>query len=80
MEWLFAVSDTIPVEMRAEALLNADPRRFGDDTRRHSEEMLAVVAADFALAVTAAAAVPAAAALVAATAAPGSAKRKTGVD
>ncbi|MGI9646672.1 MAG: TetR/AcrR family transcriptional regulator [Ilumatobacteraceae bacterium] len=47
VEWLFAVSDTIPVEMRAEALLNADPRRFGDDTRRHSEEMLAVVAAEF---------------------------------
>ena len=36
-----------PVEMRAEALLNADPRRFGDDTRRHSEEMLGVVAAEF---------------------------------
>ena len=33
--------------MRAEALLNADPRRFGDDTRRHSEEMLGVVAAEF---------------------------------
>ncbi len=47
VEWLFTVSDTIPVEMRAEALLNADPRRFGDDTRRHSEEMLGVVAAEF---------------------------------
>jgi len=47
IEWLFATSDTIPVEMRAEALLNADPRRFGDDTRRHSEEMLGVVAAEF---------------------------------
>lgn len=47
VEWLFTTSDTIPVEMRAEALLNADPRRFGDDTRRHSEEMLAVVAAEF---------------------------------
>ena len=47
IEWLFATSDTIPVEMRAEALLNADPRRFGDDTRRHSEEMLTVVAAEF---------------------------------
>jgi AcrR family transcriptional regulator len=47
IEWLFATSDTIPVEMRAEALLNADPRRFGDDTRRHSEEMLAVVTAEF---------------------------------
>ena len=33
--------------MRAEALLNADPRRFADDTRRHSEEMLGVVAAEF---------------------------------
>jgi hypothetical protein len=33
--------------MRAEALLNADPRRFGDDTRRHSKEMLGVVAAEF---------------------------------
>ena len=47
IEWLFATSETIPVEMRAEALLNADPRRFGDDTRRHSEEMLALVAAEF---------------------------------
>lgn len=47
VEWLFTVSDSIPVEMRAEALLNADPRRFGDDTRRHSEEMLGVVAAEF---------------------------------
>jgi AcrR family transcriptional regulator len=47
IEWLFRASDTIPVEMRAEALLNADPRRFGDDTRRHSEEMLGVVAAEF---------------------------------
>jgi len=47
IEWLFATSDTIPVEMRAEALLNADPRRFGDDTRRHSEEMLSVVTAEF---------------------------------
>ena len=47
IEWLFRTSDTIPVEMRAEALLNADPRRFGDDTRRHSEEMLGVVAAEF---------------------------------
>lgn len=47
VEWLFTISETIPVEMRAEALLNADPRRFGDDTRRHSEEMLGVVAAEF---------------------------------
>jgi len=47
IEWLFTASDTIPVEMRAEALLNADPRRFGDDTRRHSDEMLGVVAAEF---------------------------------
>ena len=47
IEWLFATSDSIPIEMRAEALLNADPRRYGDDTRRHSEEMLAVVTAEF---------------------------------
>ena len=47
IEWLFATSETIPVETRAEALLNADPRRFGDDTRRHSEEMLVLVAAEF---------------------------------
>jgi len=47
VEWLFTISETIPVEMRAEALLNADPRRFGDDTRRHSDEMLALVAAEF---------------------------------
>ena len=47
IEWLFAVSDRFAVEMRAEALLNADPRRFAADTRRHSEELLAVVAATF---------------------------------
>lgn len=44
---MFTTSDTIPVELRAEALLNADPRRFGDDTRRHSAEMLGVVATEF---------------------------------
>ena len=47
IEWLFTASDTIPVEMRAEALLNSDPRRFADDTQRHSGEMLAVVANEF---------------------------------
>ena len=47
IEWLFRTSDTIPIEMRAEALLNADPRRFGADTRRHTDEMLAVVTAEF---------------------------------
>jgi AcrR family transcriptional regulator len=47
VEWLFVTSEKVPVEMRAEALLNADPRRFGDDTRRHSDELLAVVATEF---------------------------------
>jgi len=47
IEWLFATSDRFAVEMRAEALLNADPRRFAADTRRHSEELLDVVAATF---------------------------------
>lgn len=47
IEWLFAVSDRFAVEMRAEALLNADPRRFTAETRRHSEELLDVVTATF---------------------------------
>lgn len=47
IEWLFATSDQHAVEMRAEALLNADPRRFSADTRRHSEQMLDVVAGAF---------------------------------
>lgn len=47
VEWLFATSERFAVEMRAEALLNADPRRFTSDTRRHSEQLLDVVAAAF---------------------------------
>jgi AcrR family transcriptional regulator len=47
IEWLFATADRYAVEMRAEALLNADPRRFSSDTRRHSEELLGLVAATF---------------------------------
>ena len=45
--WLFQTADEFAVETRAEALLNADPRRFSADTQRHSAEMLAVVAAAF---------------------------------
>lgn len=47
IEWLFTTADELPVEMRAEALLNADPRRFSDDTRRHSDELLALVTGEF---------------------------------
>ena len=47
VEWLFTKSDHHAVEMRAEALLNADPRRYSADTRRHSDEMLDVVVAAF---------------------------------
>lgn len=45
-EWLFVTSDEFAVEVRAEALLNADPRRYSADTQRHSAELLDVVAAD----------------------------------
>lgn len=45
--WLFEVSDRFAVEMRAEALLNADPRRLAADSRRHSTELSAVVATEF---------------------------------
>ena len=47
IEWLFATSDRHAVLMRAEALLNADPRRYVADTQRHSQEMLDVVAGAF---------------------------------
>lgn len=43
VEWLFAAADDHEEEMRAEALLNADPRRFASGTQRHSTQMLAVV-------------------------------------
>ena len=47
IEVLFAASEEFPVEVRAEALLNADPRRYSPETRRHSEEVLELVAAAF---------------------------------
>lgn len=47
IEVLFAASEKFPVEVRAEALLNADPRRYSPETRQHSEEILELVAAAF---------------------------------
>ena len=46
-ETLFVTSDELAVEVRAEALLNADPRRYSVETRRHSAELLDLVAATF---------------------------------
>ena len=40
-------SDEFAVEVRAEALLNADPRRYSPETQRHSAELLDLVAAAF---------------------------------
>ena len=47
IEVLFAASEKFPVEVRAEALLNADPRRYSPETRQHSQETLELVAAAF---------------------------------
>jgi AcrR family transcriptional regulator len=47
IEALFVASDEFPVEVRAEALLNADPRRYSPETQRHSAEVLDLVAAAF---------------------------------
>ena len=44
---LMATLDRVHVAARAEALFNADPRHFSDDTRENSERFLALVAAAF---------------------------------
>lgn len=46
IEARFIVSEDFPVEVRAEALLNADPRRYSDETRDVSELVLEAVASD----------------------------------
>jgi len=46
VEARFVASEDFPVEIRAEALLNADPRRYSDETRQVSESFLKAVAAD----------------------------------
>ena len=46
IEARFVVSEDFPVEVRAEALLNADPRRYSDETRQVSEWFLNAVALD----------------------------------
>lgn len=43
IEARFVVSEDFPVEVRAEALLNADPRRYSDETRDVSELFLEAV-------------------------------------
>ncbi len=47
IEALFVASDEFPVEVSAEALLNADPRRYSPETQQHSAEVLDLVAAAF---------------------------------
>ena len=47
IEVLFTASEKFPVEVRAEALLNADPRRYSAETRQHSQEVIELVAAAF---------------------------------
>jgi AcrR family transcriptional regulator len=47
IEALFVTSDEFAVEVRAEALLNADPRRYSPETQRRSAELLHLVAAAF---------------------------------
>lgn len=39
VEAMFHASDAHAIEATAEALLNADPRRFSDDTRAHSDRL-----------------------------------------
>lgn len=46
-EALFVGSDDFAVEVRAEALLNADPRRYSPETQRHSAELLDLITAEF---------------------------------
>jgi AcrR family transcriptional regulator len=47
IEVLFVASDEFAVEVRAEVLLNADPRRYSPETQRRSAEFLDLVAAAF---------------------------------
>lgn len=42
----FAKSEEFPIETTAEALLNADPRRFSADTRAHTEDFLRIFESD----------------------------------
>ena len=46
-EALFVMSDEFPVEVRAEALLNADPRWYSPETRQNSAGLLDLVAETF---------------------------------
>jgi AcrR family transcriptional regulator len=46
-EAMFVTSDEFAVEVQAEALLNADPRRYSAETQRHSAGMLDLVAEAF---------------------------------
>ena len=46
-EAMFVASDEFAVEVRAEALLNADPRRYSPLTQRHSAGLLDLVAESF---------------------------------
>jgi AcrR family transcriptional regulator len=46
-EALFVASDEYAVEVRAQTLLNADPRRYSPETQRHSAEFLDLVAVAF---------------------------------
>jgi len=46
IETRFVASEDFPVEVSAEALLNADPRRYSEETRQVSELFLKAVAAD----------------------------------
>jgi len=41
---MFRAADAYPVEATADALLNADPRRYGTATRQHTDELIAFVA------------------------------------
>jgi AcrR family transcriptional regulator len=47
VESRFRTAEEFAVEATAEALLNADPRRFADDTRRTSESLAQLVASEF---------------------------------
>ena len=46
-EALFVMSDEFAVEVRAEALMNADPRQYTPETQRHSNVVLDLVAEAF---------------------------------
>jgi len=46
IEARFVAAEDFPVEVRAETLLNADPRTYADETRQVSELFLNAVAAD----------------------------------